>query len=166
VALKVSLATRALAAAAAALVVTAGAATTQPAASHTRYQNYEELSAALRALAKAHPNLARLVEVAKSREGRSVWAIEIASTSGTPVAERPALLVAANLEGDQVIGSQIALYAAEALLTGYASNPTIKERLDQHAFYIIPRVNPDGAELMFARAQERPEDERREVRRR
>jgi hypothetical protein len=66
------------------------------------------------------------------------------------VAERPALLIAANFEGDQVIGSQIALYVAEALLTGYASNADIRQRLDHHAFYILPRVNPDGAELMFA----------------
>jgi len=120
------------------------------AADYSRYHSYEEMSAALRALAKAHSNLARLVEVAKTREGRTVWAIEIANPAGTPVAERPALLIAANFEADQVIGSEIALYVAESLLTGYAANPAIKQRVDQHAFYIVPRANPDGAELMFA----------------
>src|SRR5688500_7301157 len=105
---------------------------------------------ALRELVKAHAGVCRLVEVAKTREGRSVWAIEIASASGTPAAERPALLVAANFEGDQVVGSEIALFVADALLTGYASNPTIKQRLDSHTFYILPRINPDAAELMFA----------------
>jgi hypothetical protein len=117
---------------------------------HTRYHTYDQLTAALRGLAKAHPERAKLVEVAKSREGRSVWALEIANPSGTPVAERPALLIAANLEGDQVIGSQVALYVAEALLTGYASDADVRQRLDHHAFYVLPRVNPDGAELMFA----------------
>ncbi len=80
------------------------------AADYTRYHTYDELTAALRELAKTHTNLARLVEVAKTREGRSVWAIEIGNPAGTPLAERPALLIAANLEGDQVIGSELALF--------------------------------------------------------
>jgi hypothetical protein len=120
------------------------------AADYTRYHNYEELTAALRGLTKAHANLAKLVEVAKTREGRTVWAIEIGNPAGTPLAERPALLIAANLEGDQVIGSELALFVAEALLTGYAGTPAIKARLDANVFYILPRVNPDAAELMFA----------------
>ena len=60
-------------------------------------------------------------------------------------------MIAANLEGDQLIGSQLALYVAEQLLAGYATNPTIKQRLDAHVFYIVPRVNADGAEAMFGR---------------
>ena len=75
---------------------------------------------------KTHAKLARVVEVAKSREGRSVWAIEIANPAGTPVAERPALMIAANFEGDQLIGSQLALYIAEHLLTGYGTSADIK----------------------------------------
>jgi hypothetical protein len=139
-----------LAAAGTALAVVGAGAQGPAGIDYTRYHTYDQLTAALRGLAKAHPERAKLVEVAKSREGRLVWALEIANPSGTPVAERPALLIAANLEGDQVIGSQIALYVAEALLTGYASSPDIRQRLDHHAFYVLPRVNPDGAELMFA----------------
>ena len=120
------------------------------AADYTRYHNYEELTAALRDLAKAHAALAKLVEVARTREGRTVWALEIAGTAGPPAAERPALLIAANFEGDQVVGSELALFVAESLLTGYATNPAIKQRLDEQALYILPRVNPDAAELMFA----------------
>ena len=120
------------------------------AANYTKYHTSEELNTQLRALAKAHANLAKIVEIAKSPGGRSVLAIEIANPSGTPAAERPALLIAANLEGDQLIGSEIALFVAEGLLTGYASNPTIKQRLDNHTFYIVPRINPDGADAMFA----------------
>ena len=131
-------------------VATTGGNAQLSAADYSRYHTYDELTAALRDLAKAHAKLARLVEVAKTREGRTVWAIEIANPSGTPIADRPALMIAANFEGDQVIGSALALFVAESLLTGYATNPAIKQRLDEHAFYILPRVNPDAAELMFA----------------
>ena len=119
------------------------------AADYTKYHTYDEMTAALRDLAKTHGNLAKLVEVAKTREGRTIWAIEIANPAGTPIAERPAMLIAANFEGDQLIGSELALYVAEQLLTGYAGNATIKSRLESHAFYIVPRVNADGAEAMF-----------------
>lgn len=122
---------------------------TVSAADYSSYHTYEEMTAALRALATTHPKLARLVEVAKSRGGRTVWAIEIANPAGSPVAERPALLVAANFEGDQVIGSELALFVAEGLLTGYATDPAIRQRLDSHVFYIVPRANPDGAEATF-----------------
>jgi hypothetical protein len=119
------------------------------AADYSRYHTYDQLTAVLRDLAKAHGNLAKIVEVAKTREGRTVWALEIANPAGTPLAERPALMIAANFEGDQLIGSELALFTAEALLTGYAANAAIKQRLDDHVFYILPRVNPDGAEMMF-----------------
>ena len=141
---------RAACVAAAAITASTGVGTTtMAAADYTKYHTYDEMTAALRDLAKTHSGLAKLVEVAKSRGGRSVWAIEIANPKGTPIADRPALLVGANFEGDQLIGSELALYVAEQLLTGYATNPTIKQRLDSHVFYLIPRANPDSAEAMF-----------------
>ena len=106
-------------------LATVAAATITPlaAADYAKYHTYDEMTAALRDLAKTHANLAKLVEVAKTHEGRTIWAIEIANPAGTPVAERPALLIAANFEGDQLIGSELALYVAEQLLTGYAGEP-------------------------------------------
>ena len=58
--------------------------------------------------------------------------------------------MAANLEGDHLVGSEIALYLADYLAESYATDATVKQRLDNHVVYIVPRVNPDGAELMFA----------------
>lgn len=120
------------------------------AADYSRYHSYEALASALRDLAQAHPSLARLVEVARTREGRTVWAIEIGSRTGVPPGERPGVLVAANFEANQAIGSEIALYTAESLLTGYATSPEIRQRLDALTIYVVPRVNVDGAERLFA----------------
>lgn len=114
------------------------------------YKTYDQLTASLRELANAHSNIVKLTEIGKSREGRAVWAIEIANPAGTAVDRRPALLVAANLEGDQVIGSELAVYLARHLATSYGSDAAVKTLLDNHAVFILPRVNPDGAEQMFA----------------
>ena len=49
-----------------------------------------------------------------------------------------------------MIGSELALYLADFLVRGYASDAAVKQRLDTSVVYIVPRVNADGAELMFA----------------
>jgi len=114
------------------------------------YHDYAALSAALKAAVAAHPGLAKLASIGKTRQGRDIWAVEVASAKGRPVGERPALLVAANFEGDHLIGSEIALCMIDYLLTAYASDAEVRQRLDASAIYVLPRVNPDGAELMFA----------------
>lgn len=116
----------------------------------SKYHTYQELSGELKALVAANPTIAKIASIGKTREGRDIWAVEIANPAGTPVDQRPALLVAANFEGDHVIGSELALYLVDFLVKGYATDAAIKQRLDNQAIYVVPRVNADGAELMFA----------------
>ncbi len=120
------------------------------AAESGKYHSYQELTAALKAAVAAHPELARVVSIGKTREGRDIWAVEIANAKGTPVGQRSGLLVAANFEGDHVIGSELALFLVEFLVNGYAGDQAVKQRLDEQVVYVLPRVNPDGAESMFA----------------
>ena len=120
------------------------------AADFTKYHTYQELTSELRAIVGAAPAIAKIVSIGKTREGRDLWAVELANPAGTPVDQRPALLVAANLEGDHLIGSELSLFLVDYLVKGYASDATVKQRLDTSVVYVIPRVNPDGAELMFA----------------
>jgi len=115
-----------------------------------RYHTYAEMTAALQSLAGAHNAIARISSIGKTRGGRDIWAVEIANPAGVPPAKRPALLVAANFEGDHLVGSEIALSVVEFLLKNYAGNAEIKQRLDNSTIYVIPRVNPDGAEGYFA----------------
>jgi len=87
--------------------------------------------------------------LAETREGRDIWMLEIANRNGTPLEERPALLIVANLEGDHLVGSELALATVRHFLTRYDSDPDVKDRLDNHVLYVFPRLNPDAAELMF-----------------
>ena len=124
-----------------------------PAVDFSKYHTYAELTAALQSLVKEHADIAKLVEVGKTRENRSIWAVEIMNPGGSASPTRPALLVAANFEGDHLVGSELALYLADYLLNSYATNPQVKQQVDTRAFYIIPRMNPDGAEFFFARVK-------------
>jgi hypothetical protein len=129
------------------LAAAAGAA---PAQNAPRYHTYAEMTAALQSLAGAHKTIARIASIGKTRGGRDIWAVEIANPAGVPPAKRPALLVAANFEADHLVGSEIALSAVEFLLNNYPGNAEVKDRLDNSTIYVIPRVNPDGAEGYFA----------------
>jgi hypothetical protein len=115
-----------------------------------KYHTYAEMTAAFRAMAGANKTLVRLESIGKTRGGRDIWAVEIANPAGVPPAKRPALLVAANFEGDHLVGSEIALSVVEFLLKSYPANAEVKQRLDNSTIYVVPRVNPDGAEGYFA----------------
>lgn len=115
------------------------------------YLDYQGLTDALRDLAGPNPNLVRVTEIGKSAGGRSLWVVEVANADGAvKPADRPALFVAANFEGDQLVGSQLALESIRRLVEGYASDAAVKQVLDNYVVYVLPRANPDGAEAMFS----------------
>jgi len=130
-----------------------------------KYHNYAEMTAMLQNLANANKNLAKLESIGKTLEKRDLWLLQIANPAGVPLAERPALLVAANFEADHLIGSELACFIADYLVKNYASNANVKQRLDNDVIYIMPRLNPDGAEFMWApvkwarRANTKPYDD-------
>ncbi len=125
---------------AAALLIAGGA----PAQS-SEYLDFAGLTAALQGLTDGSPN-ADMRSIGTSREGREIWLVEVGNPTGIPMSERPALLVVGNLEGDHVVGSHLALETIRFLL----NDPAAAEVLTDQAVYVIPRLNPDGAEAMFA----------------
>ncbi len=125
------------------------AAGTAGAQEFTKYHTYAETTAIVQGLAKSAPGLVKLTSLGKTLEKRDLWVLEIASPAGVPPAERPGLLIAANFSGDTVFGSELALAVADYLVKN-ASKPEVKACLDNAVVYIVPRMNPDGAEAMWA----------------
>lgn len=117
------------------------------------YHDYDALTSEITALVSAHRGLASVESIGTTLEGRDIWLVTVGNSSGTPLDERPGLLVAANLEGNQLVGSELSLEALRHLLEGYGSDDTITQRLDEQVIYFLPRVNPDGAERAFASIQ-------------
>lgn len=114
------------------------------------YHNYDEMTKELKNLVNSNKNIAKMESIGKTIEGRDLWVLTIANPDGAPVDTRAGMLIGANFEGDHLIGSEIALSAINHLLKNYSSNETLKQSIDKHVYYIIPRMNPDGAEKMFA----------------
>ena len=117
------------------------------------YHNHAALTRVLQEAVREKSDIARLTSIGKSLEGRDIWVVEIGNRAGADPAERPALLVVANLDGNQLVGSELSLGIIDYLLDGYGTDGDITTSINESAFYIIPRANPDGAERMFAGIQ-------------
>src|SRR5690606_14847039 len=112
-----------------------------------RYYTYAEMTAALERLVAAHPNLATMSSLAKSFEGRDVWLIEIGNKQTGPLDEKPGYYIDGQIHAEAHATSATALYAVFHLLTQYGKDEEVTRLVDTQTFYILPRINPDGAEL-------------------
>ena len=112
-----------------------------------RYYQYEELDSALHELAAAYPELAKLTSIGKSRRGRDLWMIEITNDATGLGEEKPGYYIDANTHPEEISGTMVALYTAWHLLTQYGKVDEVTRLVDRRTFYILPRVNPDGAEI-------------------
>jgi murein tripeptide amidase MpaA len=115
-----------------------------------RYYPYEKLTALLQSLVDAYPHLMQIESIGKSYEERDVWCITATNSATGSAAEKPAFWCDGNIHATEVSASSACLYLLHKLATGYAHDPQVTRALDTRAFYIVPRVNPDGAELFFA----------------
>ncbi|MCB9914766.1 MAG: hypothetical protein H6828_06395 [Planctomycetes bacterium] len=94
---------------------------------------------------------AELDTLGASRDGRPVHVLTI---HGAPRAEgeaRPAILVAAGLDGPHAYTSSLALEHARRLVQGYGRDDAVTRFLDATTVYVLPRLDVDGAAARFAR---------------
>lgn len=125
------------------------------------YLPFDAFTDALQVLVDASDR-ATMRPLGTSSEGREIWLVEILGPGSAPAAERAGILVVGNLEADHVIGSQLALEVVRHLTQGEGRDA---EALNDRVVYVVPRLNPDGAEQMFAdvlvdvRGNRRPVDD-------
>jgi hypothetical protein len=115
------------------------------------YPDNENLAGQLRRIAEAHPALARVQPFAKSQGGSDVWLLELGSGDAAARAARPALLVVAGIEGNDLAGPAIATAWAGQLLQATDTDAKLRQLLDTATVYLLPRLNADAAQRFFAR---------------
>ncbi len=107
------------------------------------------LEAALKQLHAAWPKLTRLQALGKSEEGRTIWALTITNFATGADTDKPGIYVDGAIHGNEIQASEVCLYLANSLLTGYEKNPVVKRLVDERAFYIVPVVNVDSRARTF-----------------
>ncbi|MFG0328947.1 MAG: M14 family metallopeptidase [Phycisphaerales bacterium] len=115
------------------------------------YRDHEAMTQRVNSIASAHSELVTVESIGASREGRSIWAMTVAGPGDIEPAKRPALLLVANIDGDHLVGSEVALEVVDGLLTRFANgHEAAVQFLNEHTLYVVPRVNPDAAEFYWA----------------
>ncbi|MGL4233354.1 MAG: M14 family zinc carboxypeptidase, partial [Casimicrobium sp.] len=117
---------------------------------YDRFVKYEELTTLLRAAVDKFPKLAKLAPIGESYEGRPVWCVTITNFETGSDTDKPAFYVDANIHATELSGSVAALKLIDELLNGYGKKDDITRLLDSRTMYVLPRVNPDGAEWAMA----------------
>ncbi|MGE5105881.1 MAG: M14 family metallopeptidase [Betaproteobacteria bacterium] len=115
-----------------------------------RFYRYADLTELLHAVAREHPGLVTLESIGKSHEKRDVWVVTVTNTVTGPASEKPAFWVDGNIHSTEVSASTAVLYFLHTLVTQYGHDADVTRALDTRAFYLCPRINPDGAEWALA----------------
>jgi murein tripeptide amidase MpaA len=121
-----------------------------PTIDHARFYRHDELLALLRTLAAEHPRFVAVETIGRSFEGREIPLVTVSDTGTGPAADKPAFWVDGNIHSVELSASAACLYFIDWLLKNREQNPDVARCLATRAFYICPRINPDGAEWAMA----------------
>jgi len=122
-----------------------------PPARGAEYYDNKSLGRRLSSLAEGNPSLVRVDSIALSMRKRKVWLVELGKGTKQDRQIRPAMLVVAGIEGNDLIGCTVAVNWVERLIEQYQDDAEIAKLLRTTTIYIVPRLNPDAAEHYFAR---------------
>ncbi|MFK8025529.1 MAG: M14 family metallopeptidase [Ilumatobacter sp.] len=117
---------------------------------YDRYPNFDELTGWLRGFADDFPTLVELSSVGTSYEGRDLWLLTVTNTATGPAAEKPAVWIDGNIHATEVTASMAIVHLVDHLTASFGADADITRALDTRTFYLMPRVNPDGAEAAVA----------------
>ncbi|HEY3486284.1 MAG TPA: M14 family zinc carboxypeptidase, partial [Ilumatobacteraceae bacterium] len=115
------------------------------------FLRYDELNAWLDGVAADHPNLVSIERYGTSFEGRPLRLVTVTDESTGDADTKPAHWVDASIHAIELTGTAAACALIDHLVTGHRNgDPVVTEALRTRTFYVVPRVNPDGAEWALA----------------
>lgn len=115
-----------------------------------QFYRYPELTRLLQDYAAAAPGLVELRSLGQSHEGREIWLVIVTNQASGDHADKPAIWVDGNIHAAELSAGTACLYWLHQLVCGHGSEREATELLDTRAVYLVPRLNPDGAELALA----------------
>jgi carboxypeptidase T len=111
------------------------------------YHNFDELTLDLKKVATQYPNVAKLLTIGESIEGRPLYMMKL---SGSALAlnkanpSLPSILFTGMHHAREHLSVELPLAMIERLAEGYQKDPKIRKLLNTRVVYIVPMLNPDG----------------------
>jgi len=114
----------------------------------SKYRTYQEHHNYLRQLVTDYPNLATLITIGKTVEGREIHGIVITSKVKE---SKPGIFLNGGQHAREWISPATVAYIAYKLLSGYGNDEQVTEIVDSIEWTIITIVNADGYEYTFSK---------------
>jgi murein tripeptide amidase MpaA len=109
------------------------------------YFEYDELTAFMRDMHEAYPNLTSLESMAESGMGRQVWMLTINNPETGRAEDKPGIFIN-QIHAGEVIAAASNCYTIWYLLENYGTDEQVTDVIDNNVWYIVPRLDVDGAE--------------------
>lgn len=110
------------------------------------YPSYASWTEELRKLAIHNPHIIQLSSIGKSEKGKDLLMVKISDNPVEDEAE-PEFKYIANMHGDEIVGREVMLRLIKDLVNAYNNHDAeIQNLIDKTEIFIMPSMNPDGAE--------------------
>jgi hypothetical protein len=107
------------------------------------YPSYAEYTSMMHNFASTYTQICTITEFGNSINGHKLLALKISDNPQVDEHE-PVVLYTAAIHGDETLGYVLMLKLINYLLTMYATDPSVKNLVDQEEIWINPLFNPDG----------------------
>jgi len=107
------------------------------------YHTLAEIESILENIANNYPDITSLYSIGTTYEGRDIWCLEITDNPGVDEGE-PGVLFMGLHHAREWPTVEICLYLADELTSGYGSNPSITDIVNNVRLWLVTCVNPDG----------------------
>ncbi len=116
-----------------------------------RFLRYDDLTGWLHDVAESFPELVSVESYGSSYEGRDLWLVSVTDAATGSHDTKPAHWVDGSIHATELTATVAACHLVHHLVTGHRDgDPVVVEALRTRTFYVVPRVNPDGAEWVLA----------------
>lgn len=139
------------------------------------FRSYEEMKAAMYALAEQYPELVEVVDIGDSWEktqgtaDRDILALRLTKkpAAGEEPADRPKTMWLGGMHAREIANPELLMRWAEGAVKGYGTDPELTAMLETREVLLVPMVNPDGhavVERGYATQDPRLLDQRKNTR--
>lgn len=113
------------------------------------YYDYAELEEVLNIFAENAPGFCKQKVIGKTHEGKNITLLEVTDFSVGVPEEKPGFYVEACTHAEEFCGTNVALELLCRLLDPDKRTEYISDLLKDVVFYVLPRVNPDGVDVVM-----------------
>jgi len=108
-----------------------------------KYHRLNDIYEYLYYLENAYPDLAHVINIGKTVEGRDMLVLKIGTKR---YSDKPAIFLEAGIHAREWIAPSVATFIMRTLVENHRNNQDLTDFFD---FYILPVANPDGYEYSF-----------------